>query len=112
LILHKDLYQEIGKQSNYRFGLIHWRVRKKIVTLATWEAEIRRIKVGGQPGEITHKIPSQPTARPVAHALPSQATREAMTGRIIGKKVCETPFQQKKAGHYGAPLSPQLWWEA
>jgi hypothetical protein len=26
--------------------------------LATWEAEIRRIKVGGQPGQIVHKTTS------------------------------------------------------
>jgi hypothetical protein len=31
--------------------------------LVTWEAEIRRIAVQGQPGEIALMSPSQPTAR-------------------------------------------------
>jgi hypothetical protein len=30
--------------------------------LATWEAEIRRIAVQGQPGQEAQEIPSQPTA--------------------------------------------------
>jgi hypothetical protein len=29
------------------------------VILAAWEAEIGRIKVGGQPGQIVLKVPSQ-----------------------------------------------------
>jgi hypothetical protein len=30
------------------------------VILATWEAEMGRIEVGGQPGQKVHEIPSQP----------------------------------------------------
>jgi hypothetical protein len=30
---------------------------------ATWEAEIRRITVQGQPGQIVHKIPSPKITR-------------------------------------------------
>jgi hypothetical protein len=33
-----------------------------LVILATKEAEIRRIMVQGQPGQIVHTIPSQPIA--------------------------------------------------
>jgi hypothetical protein len=34
-----------------------------LVILATWEAEIRRIVAGGQPGEIVPKTPSPKITR-------------------------------------------------
>jgi hypothetical protein len=72
------------------------------VILATWETEMGRIAVQGQPRQIVHKTPFQPIVGHSGACLSSQATQEAEIGRITSpgqsrqKKVHEIPSQRKK----------------
>jgi hypothetical protein len=47
------------KMSKADFNWAQW---LKSIILATWEAQINTIAVGGQPGQKVHKTPSRPTA--------------------------------------------------
>jgi hypothetical protein len=78
--------------------------------LATWEAEMERIEVGGQPRQKVLETPSQPMARHSGIHLSSQVTDETEIGRIMvpgqtKQKVCKTPSQWEKTGHGGAHLT-------
>jgi hypothetical protein len=68
------------------------------VTLATWEVEIERIRVQGQPGKKVGETQFQTTARCDGPYLSSQATFEAeiriaVPGQRKQKKVCKVPPQ-------------------
>jgi hypothetical protein len=49
----------------------------RAIILATWEAGIRRIKIGGQSRQGVREIPSQPIAKHGGAYLSSQAKWEA-----------------------------------
>jgi hypothetical protein len=48
--------KQANKQKETKNPVWHWWLTP--VTLVSWEAEIERIVVGGQPGQIVCKIPS------------------------------------------------------
>jgi hypothetical protein len=63
----------------------------KAAILATWEVEIRRIRVGGQPQQKVHKIPSQPmngvvVCVPVIPAIQGSTNRKILVQTSLGLK--------------------------
>jgi hypothetical protein len=52
------------------------------IILATWEAEIGRMAVGGQPGQIVPKTRSQPGLSVVVCICHPQLCKEGSTNRI------------------------------
>jgi hypothetical protein len=55
------------------------------VTLATWEAEIRKIEVGGWPGQKVHEISCEPMAEHHGVCLPSQLCGEAQIEGLMSR---------------------------
>jgi hypothetical protein len=73
-----------------------------LVILATWEAEIWKITVQGQPGQKKiYKIPSQPITGHTGGHLSTQLLRRLRLRGLwfqasLGKKVCEITFSMEK----------------
>jgi hypothetical protein len=86
---------------------VHWWLSS--ITLATWEAESRKIVVLGQPGQGVLKIPSQPIAGHRAQACHPKLHGLRLEGSSFqinnGKKSLQIPSKQKKLGHGSMHLS-------
>jgi hypothetical protein len=60
--------------------------------LATWEEKIRRIKIGDQPRQTVHEIPSHPLLQHSTPHLLSQAILEAEIRRTAEQKRWQDPI--------------------